>query len=65
MIQEEDSAWRGFNYMARPGITHVEMLEEVFSLGFVASKVSAADVVYVYSKEFSDLLQDMVFIFTD
>ena len=48
MIQEEDSAWRGFNYMAMAGITHVEMLEEVFSLG--------------YSKEFSNLLQDLGFI---
>jgi hypothetical protein len=46
-------------------ISHVEMLEETFVLGFVSSKVSAADVVSVHSKEFSDLLQDVGFIFTD
>jgi hypothetical protein len=65
MIQEEDSAWRGSNYMVMAGISHVEMLEEAFSLGFVASKVSAEDVVSAYSKEFSDLLHDMGFMFTD
>ena len=65
MIQEDDSAWRGSNYMAMAGISHVEMLEQAFSLGFVASKVSAADVVSVYSKEVSDLLKDMGFLITD
>jgi hypothetical protein len=65
MIQEDDSAWRGSNYMAMAGISHVEMLEQAFSLGFVASKASAADVASVYSKEVSDLLKDMGFLFTD
>jgi hypothetical protein len=64
-IQEDDSAWRDSNYMVMTVISHVEMLEEAFSLGFVASKVSAADVVSVYSKEFRDLLKDMGFLFTD
>ncbi len=65
MIQEEDTTWMGSNYMVMSAISHVEMLEEAFTLGFVASKVSAVDAVSVYSKEFSDLLQDMGFIFTD
>jgi hypothetical protein len=51
--------------MEMTDISHVEMLEEVFILGFVTNKVSTEDVVSVYSKEFSDLLQDMGFIFTD
>ena len=61
-IQEEDSAWRGSNYMAMAGISHVDMMEDAANLGFVASKVSAADEVPVYSKEFSNLLQDLGFI---
>ena len=65
MIQEEDTTWMGSNYMAMTGISHEEMWEEAATLGFVANKVSAADVVSVYSKEFSDFLQDMGFIFTD
>jgi hypothetical protein len=51
--------------MVMTGISHVEMLEEDFRLGFVSRKVFVADVVSVYSKEFSDLLQDMGFIFKD
>jgi hypothetical protein len=62
MIQEDDSAWRGSNYMAMAGISHIEMMQETANLGFVASKVSAADEVPVYSKEFSNLLQDLGFI---
>jgi hypothetical protein len=38
MIQEEDSAWRDSNYMVMAGISHVEMLEETFILGFVTSR---------------------------
>ncbi len=45
MVQEDDRPWRGFNYMAMTGISHVEMLGEAFILGFVASKVSVTDVV--------------------
>jgi hypothetical protein len=65
MIQEEDTTWMGSNYMAMAGISREEMLEEAAKLGFVANKVSAAGVVSVYSKEFSDFLLDMGFIFTD
>ncbi len=65
MIQEEDTTWRGSNFMVMTGISHVEMLEETATLGFMTSKVSAADVVSVYSKEFSDLLQNMGFIATE
>jgi hypothetical protein len=65
MIQEEDTTWMGSNYMSMAGISREEMWEEAFSLGFVVRKVSVADTVSVYSKEFSDLLQDMGFIFTD
>jgi hypothetical protein len=62
MIQEEDSSWRGSDYMAMAGISHVEMLQEAFNLGFAANKVDVADVVPVYSKKLSDLLQDLGFI---
>jgi hypothetical protein len=69
MIQEEDTTWRGSNYTTMTGISHVEirlkMLEESSTLGFVTSKVSGVDVVSVYSKEFSDLIQNMGFITTE
>ena len=57
MIQEEDTTWRGSDYMAMVSISHVEMLEEAGSLGFVA-----ADVTPVYSKGIDVLLQNMGFI---
>ncbi len=65
MIQEEDTTWMGSNCMTMAGISRAEMLEEAFSLGFVARKVPATDAVSVYSKEISDLIQDMGSIFTD
>ena len=64
-IQEEDTTWMGSNYMAMAGISHVEMLEEAGSLGFVACTVLAAEGVPVYSKGLSDLLQNMGFIASD
>ena len=65
MIQEEDTTWMGSNYMAMAGISHVEMLEEAGSLGFVTFTVPTAEGVPVYSKGFSDLLQNMGFISSD
>jgi hypothetical protein len=35
MIQEEDNTWIDSNYMTLAGFSHVEMLEETVSLGFV------------------------------
>ena len=61
----EDTTWMGSNYMTMAGISHVEMLEEAGSLGFVACTVLAAEGVPVYSKGLSDLLQNMGFIASD
>ena len=61
----EDTTWMGSNYMTMTGISHVEMLEEAGSLGFVACTVLAAEGVPVYSKGLSDLLQNMGFIASD
>ena len=61
----EDTTWMGSNYMTMTGISHVEMLEEAGSLGFVDCTVLAAEGVPVYSKGLSDLLQNMRFISSD
>ena len=61
----EDTTWMGSNYMTMAGISHVEMLEEAGSLGFVVCTVLAAEGVPVYSKGLSDLLQKMGFIASD
>ncbi len=39
MIQEENRTWMGSNYMTLAGISHVEMLEETTSVGFVTGSV--------------------------
>ena len=54
----------GSNYMAMAGISHVEMLEEAGSLGFLACTVLAEEEAPVYTKGLSDLLQNMGFITT-
>jgi hypothetical protein len=63
MIEEEDSAWRGSDYMAMAGITHVEMMQQAHSLGFVA--VAGTDHVEdegsMYSPGMVELLQSMGF----
>jgi hypothetical protein len=63
MIEEEDSAGRGSNYMAMAGISYVEMLQESFSLGFVAvaGTVHEADEGPIYSPSMVELLQSMGF----
>ena len=61
----EDTTWMGSNYMAMTVISHVEMLEEAGNLGFVACTGLAAEGIPVYSKGFSDLLQNMGFIASD
>jgi hypothetical protein len=63
MIQEEDNTWMGSNYMALAGISHVEMLEEAASLGFVSGSVHAADEGAIYSPGMVALLQSKGFIF--
>ena len=61
----EATTWMGSNFMTMVSISHVEMLEEAGSLGFVACTVLAAEGVPVYSKGLSDLLQNMGFIASD
>ena len=59
IIQEEDTTWMVCNYMAMTGISHVEMLEEAGSLGFVPRSVHASDEDPIYSPGLDDLLQSM------
>jgi len=63
--EEDDSAWRGSNYMSMAGISHVEMLQEARSLGFVAvtGTVHEANEGPIYSPSMVELLQSMGFNF--
>jgi hypothetical protein len=65
MIEEEDSAWRGSDYMAMAGISHVEMMQQAHSLGFVAvaGPEHVEDEGSMYSPGMVELLQSMGFNF--
>jgi hypothetical protein len=65
MIEEEDSAWRGSDYMAMACITHVEMMQEAHSLGFlgVAGTEHVEDEGSMYSPGMVELLKSMGFNF--
>jgi len=64
MIEEEDSAWRGSDYMAMAGISHVEMMQQAHSLGFVAvsGPEHVEDEGSMYPPGMVELLQSMGFI---
>ena len=64
MIEEEDSAWAGSDYMAMAGISHVEMMRQAHSLGFVAvpGPEQVEDEGSMYPPGMVELLQSMGFI---
>jgi hypothetical protein len=66
MIEEEDSVWRGSDYMLMVGISHVEMMQQTHSLGFVSvtgTEHVVEDEGSLYSPGMVDLLQSMGFYF--
>jgi hypothetical protein len=64
MIEEEDSAWAGSDYMAMTGISHVEMMQQAHSLGFVVvpGPEHVEDEDSMYPPGMVELLQSMGFI---
>jgi hypothetical protein len=65
MIEEEDSAWRGSDYMAMAGISHVEMMKQANRLGFVSvtGTEHVGDEGSMYSPGMVELLQSIGFHF--